>query len=61
MKTKEVQKKSSVELSRELGEKRIAMRDIRFGSASGKSKNVKEYGNIRKDIAKINTQLRDMK
>jgi len=60
MKTKELKKKTSAELIKELGEKQILLRDIRFGAASGKSKNVKEYANTKKDIAKMRTLIKSM-
>ena len=58
MKSKELQKKTKEDLTKELGEKVLALHDIRFGSASGKSKNVKEYANIKKDIARMKTLLK---
>ena len=54
---KELSKKSQVDLMRELDEKRISLRDIRFGTAGSKSKNVKEQKTIKKDIARIKTVL----
>ncbi len=50
-------KKSKTDLIKELNEKSLALRDIRFGVAGGKSKNVKEYSNIKKEIARIKTAL----
>lgn len=54
---KDLIKKDKKDLIKELGEKKVALRDIRFGVAGGKSKNVKEYRNIRKEIAQIETVL----
>ena len=56
---KEVTKnnKDKVDLMRELNEKRLSLRDIRFNIAGSKSKNVKEQKMIRKDIARIHTKL----
>ncbi|OHA94100.1 MAG: 50S ribosomal protein L29 [Candidatus Zambryskibacteria bacterium RIFCSPHIGHO2_12_FULL_38_34] len=54
---KELSKKSQVDLMRELDEKRLSLRDIRFGTAGSKSKNVKEQKTIKKDIARIKTVL----
>ena len=42
---------------KELNEKRLSLRDVRFGVAGSKSKNVKEQRNIKKDIARIHTAL----
>ena len=56
MKNKFSQKNKS-DLEKELGEKRLAVRDIRFGMAGSKNKNVKEQKNIKKDIARIQTAL----
>lgn len=54
---KEQTKKSRVDLMKELNEKRLSLRDIRFGVAGSKSKNVKEQKNIKKNIARIHTAL----
>lgn len=57
---KELTKKNKVDLVKSLDEKRILIRDIRFGTAGSKSKNVKEQKNLKKDIARIKTELRIM-
>lgn len=57
MKTKELHKKSKADLIKELEEKTLALRGLRFGASGTKAKNVKEYANTRKDIAKIKTIL----
>jgi ribosomal protein L29 len=54
---KEQTKKSRVDLMKELNEKRLSLRDIRFEVAGSKSKNVKEQKNIKKNIARIHTAL----
>lgn len=51
--------KSRSELEKELDEKRIKVRDIRFNVAGSKSKNVKEEKAVKKSIAKIKTALRN--
>ena len=53
----ELNKKSRVDLMKEFNEKILSLRDIRFGVAGGKSKNVKEQKMIKKDIARIKTAL----
>lgn len=54
---KEPNKKSKIDLMKELNEKSISLRNIRFGIAGSKSKNVKEQKMIKKDIARIKTAL----
>lgn len=54
---KEKAKKNKTDLEKELEEKLIALREIRFGVAGSKSKNVKEQLNLRKEIARIKTML----
>jgi ribosomal protein L29 len=58
MKKKEITKKNDSDLLKELDEKRLKLRDIRFGLAGSKSKNVKEQKMIKKDIARILTALK---
>ncbi|MFH0804376.1 MAG: 50S ribosomal protein L29 [Candidatus Zambryskibacteria bacterium] len=57
----EYNKKNKADLEKELGEKRVAIRDIRFDTAGSKSKNVKEQKMIKKNIARIKTALRSSK
>lgn len=45
------------ELHKLLVEKRGALQAFRFGTAGGKSKNVYEGRNVRKEIARILTEL----
>lgn len=54
---KETLKKNTEELIKEINEKRLSLRDIRFGGAGSKSKNVKEQKTIKKEIARIKTAL----
>lgn len=54
---KDLIKKDKKDLEKNLDEKRLALRNIRFGIAGSKSKNVKEYSNIKKEIARIKTIL----
>lgn len=58
MKKEDLSKKTKKDLEKELEEKLLALKDIRFGSAHSKSKNVKEYASIRKQIARIKTFLK---
>jgi len=59
MKNKQ-ENKNKVDLMKELNEKRLSLRDMRFGIAGSKSKNVKEQRNIKREIAKIHTALGGM-
>ncbi len=57
MKFKEIKNKPVADLNRLLTEKKEALRVFRFGSAGAKTKNVKEGRGVRKDIARIMTEL----
>ena len=54
---KEFNSKTPQELAKLIAEKRNAMREFRFGSTGGKAKNVKLGRSLRKDIARIMTEL----
>ena len=51
------QDKTVETLQAELAEKREALRVFRFGGAGSRSRNVREGRNLRKDIARILTEL----
>jgi ribosomal protein L29 len=57
MKSKELKKMSEKELQKLLEEKQKAVRQFRFDITGSKVKNVKEGGSIRKDVARILTEL----
>ena len=61
MKKVDLKNKTTVELKKMLTEKRLSLRDFRFGSSGGKTKNVKDGVNLRKDIARILTMLKASK
>ncbi len=61
MKFKEITNKPVADLTRLITEKREALRAFRFGSAGAKAKNVKEGRNLRKDIARIMTEMQKHK
>ncbi|MEI8328213.1 MAG: 50S ribosomal protein L29 [Candidatus Taylorbacteria bacterium] len=61
MKMKEITTKTTSDLSRLMAEKKEALRAFRFGSAGAKTKNVKEGRGLRKDIARIMTQIASVK
>jgi ribosomal protein L29 len=54
---KDLLKKDKKDLEKELGEKNISLRDLRFGVAGSKNKNVKQYSNLKKEIARIKTAI----
>lgn len=54
---KELAKKNKEDLEKELGEKILSLRDLRFGGAGSNNKNVKKQKIIKKDIARIKTAL----
>lgn len=49
------------QLTKEVADMREKLRVIRFGGAGSRSRNVKEGYNIRKDVARILTELRARK
>lgn len=49
--------KNKADLVKALYEKREALRAFRFGEAGSKTRNVKEGGALRKEIARILTEL----
>lgn len=57
MKKSTYKDKSRQELIKSLGEKRETLRKVRFGSTGSKVRNVKKTSNVKKDIARIMTEL----
>ena len=53
----ELKKNENAELAKLLSEKRKALRLFRFGIAGSKAKNVKEGRNLKKEIARILTEI----
>lgn len=53
--------KNEKDLVKELGEKREALRVIRFGIAGSKNRNVKEAKGLKKEVARILTELNSRK
>ena len=49
--------KAKADLVKALMERREAFRKLRFGASGSKTRNVKEGAGIRKDIARIMTEL----
>lgn len=54
---KEYKNKTLEDLKKLINEKRVAIRDFRFGSSGSKTKNVKLAGTLKKDIARIMTEI----
>ena len=50
-------KKTNQDLNKELAEKRAVLREFRFGLAGSRTKNIKKGKEIKKDIARILTEL----
>lgn len=57
MKKTNYKDKSEQDLIKALGEKRGDFRKLKFGNTGSKTRNVKEGASIRKDIARIMTEL----
>jgi ribosomal protein L29 len=49
------------QIQKEVAAKREALRAFRFGAAGSRSKNVKEGKNLRKEIARLLTELNSRK
>lgn len=58
---KDITTKKDTDLTKELKDKREALRLFRFGASGSKVKNVKEGQNLRRDIARILTEMRRRK
>jgi ribosomal protein L29 len=57
MKQADIKNKDKKTLKEMLVEKREALRLFRFGTAGSKTRNVKEGKNLKKDIARILTEM----
>lgn len=61
MKASELRKKDKKELEKTVIESRKKLSDLRFKFSSNKLKNTKEISNIKKEIARILTILKEVK
>jgi ribosomal protein L29 len=61
MKTKEIKTKDHKELSLLLVEKRKELLEFSFGTSGSKAKNVKLASNIKKDVARLLTQINSLR
>ena len=53
----DIQKQNDEDLKKAVSEKRAALRMFRFGGAGSRTRNVREGRNLRKDIARLLTEL----
>lgn len=61
MKAAELRKKDRKELEKMVHDSRKKLSDLRFKFSSGKLKNVKEMNNLKKDMARILTIIKETK
>ncbi len=61
MKASELRKKDKKELEKSVQDLRKKLSDLRFKTTSGKLKNVKEAGNIKREIAQMLTIINESK
>ena len=54
----DIKQLSIEDLKKNVAQMRAALRDFRFGGAGSRSRNVREGRNLRKEIARILTELR---
>ncbi|MFA5838665.1 MAG: 50S ribosomal protein L29 [Candidatus Paceibacterota bacterium] len=54
---KEIKEKTEIELKKMLSENRGALRSFRFSGSGGKTRDVKEGRNLRKNIARVLTEI----
>ena len=59
-KAQELRKKDKKELERSIQDLRKKLSDIRFTFSANRLKNVKEVGNIRKEIARTMTIIKEL-
>ncbi|KKU69933.1 MAG: hypothetical protein UX94_C0013G0006 [Parcubacteria group bacterium GW2011_GWA2_47_21] len=57
----DLEAKNDKDLVKDLADKREAFRRFRFGAAGSKTRNVKEGRDLRKDIARILTEINKRK
>jgi len=57
MKKTDLKNKIDKDLNKTLSEKRAELREFRFGLSGSKTKNIKKGKNLRKEIARILTEL----
>jgi large subunit ribosomal protein L29 len=60
MKTKELRLMPVEDLKELLAKRRRELRELRFNLSAGKVKNIRELHNVKKDVARIETILREV-
>jgi ribosomal protein L29 len=60
MDLKDLRKKNKGEISKMVDEKKAALSNFKFGVIGGKTKNVKEGKNLRKEIAQLLTVVKEI-
>ena len=60
MKAKELKNKDRKELEKMLGDLKKKLSDARFNVSGNKLKNVKEFGNMKRDVARILTMIKEL-
>ncbi|MFZ3020215.1 MAG: 50S ribosomal protein L29 [Minisyncoccia bacterium] len=55
--TKELEKKSAEDLMKALGDLRESLRSFRFAKEGSKTRNVREGRNVRREIARVMTEI----
>ena len=53
----DIKKQSVADLQKEIADKRESLRAFRFGEAGSRTRNVREGRNLRKDIARLLTEI----
>ena len=53
----DLKKMTKGNIEKEIAQKREALRSFRFGESGGRSRNVREGRNLRRDIARLLTEL----
>lgn len=61
MKVKDIRRKEESELDKDIKDLRGKLRELRFNLASGKVKNIREIREIKRDIARILTIIKEKK
>jgi ribosomal protein L29 len=58
MKQEEIKKMKDENIASAITEKRVALRTAKFGAIGSRAKNVKAISGMRKDVARLMTELR---
>lgn len=58
MKMKDIKKLDVADITKQIGDIRGTLRKNRYGTEGSRAKNVKQRGTLRKDVARLLTELR---